>query len=337
MSNENQRPVELHHLSNGTIDVALSNYGCTIVSICVPDRNGVKKNIVAGFSDPIQYLSEHPYLGCTIGRFANRIANGKFRIDGRSYSLPINDGVNHLHGGDNGFHKQMWEVEKRNDGISFYYLSKHDEAGYPGNLNVRATFSLTENNKLVIQYTATTDKPTIINLTNHSYFNLTGFEDATVYNHLLTVYADSYTEKNANNVSSGKIMPVINTPYNFAEPKRIGKDIDLLTTDRGYDINYVLREKYSEIALAAELFEPTSGRLLKIFTNQPGMQVYTANWWDGLLTGSQGRPFEKHGAIAMETQDFPDSPNHKDFPSAVLRPGEVYRRETIFQFLNAVE
>jgi aldose 1-epimerase len=331
MSDDHKKPIKLLHLSNGEIDVALSNYGCTIVSLHVPDRNGVKKNIVAGFSDLTHYLYEHPYLGCTVGRFANRIANAEFKLDGQLHSLTMNAGVNHLHGGKNGFHTQIWEIEsEKND------ICKDGEEGYPGNLNVSVNFSLTGDNKLVIGYNATTDGATIINLTNHSYFNLTGFEDVSVHNHLLKVYADSYTVKNASNISSGEIKPVINTPYDFTKPKMIGRDIDLLTMDRGYDINYTFNNKAQETVLAAELLEPKSGRLLKVFTDQPGMQVYTANWWDGLLVGSQGRPYEKHGAVALETQDFPDSPNHTNFPNVILRPGEAYKRETIFQFLNVL-
>jgi aldose 1-epimerase len=326
--------IYLYHLTNGRMDVAISNYGCTIVSIDVPDRYGEKKNIVAGFNQLCQYTQDHPYLGCTIGRYANRIAYGKFKIDGKEYLLPVNDGSNHLHGGESGFHKRVWKTERETGGLTFSCLSKDGEEGYPGNLRVLVNFSLTGTNRLVISFTAVTDKKTIINLTNHSYFNLTGFENCSIHDHLLTIYADNYTIKDYNNIPTGEIKPVINTPFEFSKQKAIGKDIKLLSDDMGYDVNYVLNNKTSQTALAAELYEPGSGRLLKVFTDRPGLQVYTANWWDGSLIGSQGKRYEKHGAVALETQSFPDSPNHTSFPNTILKPGEVYRAETIFQFLT---
>lgn len=329
-----EHEVSLYHLSNGHVDVEISNYGCTIVSINVPDRFGKKKNIVAGFNQLYQYTQDHPYLGCTIGRYANRIANGKFKIDGKEYLLPVNDGPNHLHGGDSGFHKRVWKTEGEKGGITFSYLSKDGEEGYPGNLRVLVNFSLTGTNRLVISFTAVTDKKTIVSLTNHSYFNLTGFKNPSIHDHLLTVYADNYTLKNDNNIPTGEIKPVVNTAFDFLRQKSIGKDIKLLIEDMGYDVNYVLNNRTSQTALAAELYEPESGRLLKVFTDRPGLQVYTANWWDGSLIGSQGKTYEKHGAVALETQSFPDSPNHTNFPNTILKPGEVYRAETIYQFLT---
>ena len=323
---------QLFNLSNGDIDVVLCNYGCTIVSISVPDKDGQKKNVVAGFSSTEEYKNNPHYLGCTVGRFANRIAFGKFKIDDKVYQLECNNGLNHLHGGIDAFHKQIWEAEKISNGLEFHYLSKDGEEGYPGNLNVTVKYSFADGDKLVIDYAAATDKPTIISLTNHSYFNLTGFESPTICNHFLKIYAGHYTVKNGNNVSSGEIESVSNTPYDFTKLKLIGKHIDLLAADMGYDINYVLDNKSPVPALAAELYEPESGRLLKIFTDQPGLQLYTANWWDGSFFGQQNKPYNQHGAVALETQAFPDSPNHSNFPNTITRPGDVYRSQTIYQF-----
>lgn len=324
--------VQLFNLSDGAIDVVLCNYGCTIVSINVPGKDGKKKNVVAGFSNPELYKKDHPYFGSTIGRCANRIAYGKFKIDETEYQLATNDNLNHLHGGINGFNRKLWRSEQNAGGMTFSYVSRDGEEGYPGNLYVSVSFSLTGDNSLRVTYTATTDRSTIVSLTNHSYFNLSGFESPTIHDHFLKVYAGNYTVKNANNVPSGEIRTVSNTPYDFTSPKLIGKDLDLLTTDRGYDINYVLDNKTSAPVLAAELYEPESGRLLKVFTDQPGMQVYTANWWNGSLVGQQNKTYDQHGAVALETQAFPDSPNHLSFPDTILRPGQVYRSETAYQF-----
>ena len=301
----------------------------------VPDCNGIKKNIVAGFSEPERYFGNHPYFGSSIGRFANRIAFGKFSINNKEYQLPVNDGINHLHGGTTAFDKKFWKKENEKEGLTFSYVSKDGEEGYPGNLTVTVNFSLSADNKLTLRYTAITDTATIINLTNHSYFNLTGFATPTIHTHLLQICADNYTVKNENNISSGEIKSVAQTAYDFRQPKTIGNDIDLLKADMGYDINFVLNNPSAAIILAAELYEPESGRLLKVYTDRQGMQVYTANWWDGSITGWQNIPYQKHGAIALETQAFPDAPNHPHFPDTVLRPGEEYKTETVFQFLTA--
>jgi aldose 1-epimerase len=329
-----QNDVKLFALSNASLDIVFCNYGCTIVSISMPGKNGEKKNVVAGFRSPEDYKKDHPYFGSTIGRFANRIAGGRFSIDEQGYQLDQNNDGNHLHGGPLGFHRKVWRGEQDQEGIRFSYLSEDGEEGYPGNLEVSVRFTLSENNELQIEYRATTDKATIINLTNHSYFNLTGFETATILDHQLTIYAADYTLKNQKNIPSGEIQSVVNTPYDFTQPKMIGRDIDMLIVDKGYDINYVLDNQTRELALAAELYEPHSGRLLKVFTDQPGMQLYTSNWWDGVFIGEQDKPYIQYGAVALETQAFPDSPNHENFPNTVLRPGEVYQTTTIYQFLT---
>ncbi len=331
---ETEKNIELFNLCNGYIDVVLCNYGCTVVSIYVHGKNGEKKNVVAGFSDPEDYKKDHPYFGSTVGRFANRIAGGKFAIEGQQYQVAQNNDGNHLHGGPVGFHRKLWRAEPDGHGVKFSYLSEDGEEGYPGNLQAFVHFSLGNDNKLKIEYSAKTDKSTIVNLTNHSYFNLTGFEIPTILDHQLKIYAHQYTVKNDKNVPSGEIRSVSNTPYDFTQLKLIGKDIDELKADKGYDINYVLDKQTTEPALVADLYEPLSGRLLNVFTDQPGMQLYTANWWDGSFIGQKDTPYVQYGAVALETQAFPDAPNHPNFPKTILRPGEVYHTTTIYQFLT---
>jgi len=330
---EKNNNIFLYKLSNGNIEVAISNYGCTIVSINVPDLRGQKANIVAGFENFSDYAKDHPYLGCIVGRYANRIAFGKFKIEDTEYNLPVNNDKNHLHRGYNGFNKKVWkpEIEIKDPdrtGVQFSYTSEDGEEGYPGNLKVLVEYVLTAEDELVINYEAVTDKPTIVNLTNHSYFNLSGFQTPTIYDHLLKINANRYTEKNENNVPTGCFKSVLNTPYDFLQFKAIGEHIHLLKDDMGYDISYVLDNR----SPAVELYEPVSGRLVKIFTDRPGVQVYTANWWDGTLKGSHNQPYVQHAAVALETQAFPDAANHPQFPGTVLYPGQVFKTKTIFQF-----
>jgi aldose 1-epimerase len=323
----------IYKLSNANIDVEVSNYGCTIVSINTPDLHGTRENIVAGFKDFSDYTKDHPYLGCIVGRYANRIAFGKFKIEDTEYNLPVNNDKNHLHGGYYGFNKKVWKPEteikdSHRTGVQFSYTSEDGEEGYPGNLKVLVEYVLTAEDELVINYEAVTDKPTIVNLTNHSYFNLSGFQTPTIYDHLLKINANRYTEKNENNVPTGCFKSVLNTPYDFLQFKAIGEHIHLLKDDMGYDINYVLDDQ----SPAVELYEPVSGRLVKVFTDRPGVQVYTANWWDGTLKGSHNQSYVQHAAVALETQAFPDAPNHPQFPGTILYPGQVFRTKTIFQF-----
>jgi aldose 1-epimerase len=329
--------VSLYKLSNGTIEVGLMNYGCTVVSIVTPDKTGLLQNIVAGFDNLHQYTQDHPYFGSVIGRYANRIAKGEFFIDGELFQLELNDGFNHLHGGVHGFSRKVWQIEsliRQEDhvGLVFTYTSPNGEEGYPGTLRTTVTYLLFANNSLSIRYHAVTDRPTIISLTNHSYFNLTGFNTETIYNHYLQVNASSFTVKNEKNTPSGVIASVDHTALDFSKPQQIGKHIHELKNDKGYDHNFVLKNNHTEVSIAAHLFELETGRSLKVFTNQPGLQVYTANWWDGKLIGSQNEKYKQHSAIALETQGFPDSPNHDHFPSAILRPSMVYDKETIFLF-----
>jgi len=329
------REIQLFTLSNGTVDITITDYGCTIVSIEVPDRFGNKANVVTGFKDVNRYLGDHPYMGSTVGRFAGRIANGKFTLDGKEFTLPLNAGGNHLHGGIHAFHRKFWELKKQEkDRIEFFYSSPDGEEGYPGKLDVHITFSLSPANELTIHYKAVTDAPTVVNLTNHSYFNLSGFTDPKILGHRLQIFADWYNEKNEQYISSGKLLPVEGTPYDFRKPKLIGTDIDQLQTDGGYDSNFVLNNKGQSLALAAILEDPVSGRVMEVITNQPGLQVFTSNWINGASEGWTDFPFDQYSAIALETQAFPDSPNHPHFPETTLRPGEVYDTTTIFRFLT---
>lgn len=307
-------------LENEQISVNITSLGATITSILTPDRNGVKKNVVAGFSDLQQYGNNEAYFGCVVGRYANRIGGGRFLSGGETVQLSLNDGINHLHGGFDGFHKKVWTIISVDDQeVILEYLSKDGEEGYPGNLRVRVMYVL-DGGQLRIQYTAVTDKSTPVNLTNHSYFNLSGFEDPLITDHLLQINAYYYTGKNGHNLPDGHLREVAGTPLDFRFPKRIGADIDQLAADQGFDHNYVLKE-----GPAATLYDPLTGRQLQVFTDQPGMQLYTANLWDGSL-------YAKHGAVALETQAFPDSPNHPAFPCTMLQPGSIYERYTIYAF-----
>lgn len=325
-------------LQNAGIKVVITNLGCSIMAIYTPDKSGVQKNIVAGFNFIKDYEDNPEYFGCILGRYANRIANGKFTLNDNVVNLSVNDGPNHLHGGFKGFSKRIWEVlstHKSDDEVSvvFEYLSKDGEEGYPGNLNVKVKYILNAVNKLRIEYTATTDAATPVNLSNHSYFNLTGFEVPTINNHTLQVNAVSYTEKNAGNIPTGNIMPLADSQLDFTSPKKIGEDISMFIADKGFNHNFVLKNnKDKKMLCAAILKEPSTGRVLNVYTDQPAIQVYTANFWDGTIYGMHGQYYQQHGAVALETQSFPDSPNHPSFPDTILHPGENYFATTIYEF-----
>jgi aldose 1-epimerase len=353
-------PVYLITLAGEDITVTITNLGCAITSISIPDRDGLSRNIVAGFDDLSQYGQNEHYLGCVVGRYVNRIGHGRFSLDGGTVQLTLNDGLNHLHGGFEGFNKRIWTVagmirEEGEAGVVFEYTSMDGEEGYPGNLRVRITYLLSAEGALSIRYEAVTDKPTPVNLSNHSYFNLTGFTCPLVTDHILRVHASRYTEKSAINLPTGKIIGLAGTPLDFTRPKRLGDIIDRIPIDGGLDHNYVLdrpedrdipegrnipegydapgtRPDPGELVVAAELYEPVSGRVVRVMTDQPGLQVYTANWWDGTLKGAAGHLYERHGAVALETQAFPDGPNHPEFPNTILNPGDIYRSTTIFSF-----
>jgi len=326
-------------LRNGDIVIRITNLGCIITSIHTPDRRGVRKNIVAGFEKPGDYQQNPYYFGCVVGRTINRIGGGKFPLDGRTVQLSQNDGPNHLHGGFEGFDKKIWDIREviHNEGevgVVFSYTSRDGEEGYPGNLQTQVKYALSPENKLRIEYRAVTDKRTPVNLSNHSYFNLTGFDNPVITDHLLTIHAGKYTEKNENNLPTGNILPLSGTPLDFSTPGRIGDHIDQFPPDKGFDHNYVLEAALpGALTPAAELYDPSTGRGLRVATDQPGLQVYTANWWDSTLHTPDGKPYAQHGAVALETQAFPDSPNHTCFPDTILAPGDTYRATTVFEFI----
>lgn len=332
-------PVELFTLANSKgVRVAITNYGGIIVSLSTPDRNGQPGDIVLGFERLDDYLKGHPYFGAIIGRYGNRIARGRFVLDGVEYRLAQNNGENHLHGGLVGFDKKVWQARDFTDAegqhLELRYRSPDGEEGYPGNLDVTVTYTLNERNQLRIDYVATTDKPTVVNLTNHSYFNLAGEGD--ILGHILRINADYFTPVDAGLIPTGELRPVKGTPFDFTEPHAIGErieqDDEQLRFGRGYDHNFVLRGGGGSLAEAAEVYEPRTGRVLRVLTTEPGMQFYTGNFLDGSLKGKYGRVYARRTGFCLETQHFPDSPNKPQFPSTVLRPGQTYRSTTIFEF-----
>lgn len=318
--------------------VVLTNYGATIMRIELPDCNGERKNVVAGFHSPEDYLQTHPFFGCTVGRYANRIANGRFRIQDTTYELSVNDPPNHLHGGFSGFDKKVWTVQQVVEetemiGVTFSYRSADGEEGYPGTLDVTGSFFLNAKNELQIIYQGIADKPTIVNLTNHAYFNLSGFESPDIYRHRLKLCAGNYLQTDRHHIPTGIIQTVKGSNFDFTDALYIGDHLEKLIDEDGIDHTFIINaQQGKETVLAAELFEPVSGRAMKMFTNQAGLQVYTANGWDGSLQHSNGVGYQKHGAIALETQAFPDAPNHPQFMNTVLLPGERYYAETRMQF-----
>ncbi len=330
--------VDQYELSNGRMTVKVITYGAIVTEIHVPDREGKRADVVLGFDTLEGYLGDHPYFGAIVGRFANRIARGRFTLDGREYTLAVNNGPNSLHGGLKGFDKKVWAAEDVSgpDGpaIRLSYLSPDGEEGYPGNLTVRVTYTLTADNGLKIDYKATTDQATPINLTNHSYFNLAGPASGKILDHELMLAADRYTPVDETLIPTGEIRPVEGTPLDFTKPTAIGARINEIGGDpTGYDHNYVLRGGSAKTpALAARVVEPESGRVLEAFTTEPGMQFYTGNFLDGSIRGKGGVVYGQHQAFCLEAQHFPDSVHHANFPSSILRPGEEYTQTTIYKF-----
>lgn len=318
---------------NGLV-LKLTNYGATVVALETPDRHGKKTNINLGFDQVRRYEGQHPYFGATVGRFANRIAKGKFTLEGQEYALATNNGANHLHGGKKGFNRVLWRAEEvKNDkavGIRFRYLSPDGEEGYPGNLQVTALYTLTNNDELKVDLSATTDKPTVLNLTNHNYWNLGGAFSGTIRDHVLTIAADKYVPVDESLIPTGELASVEGTPLDFRSPKPIGQDINKIKSDPvGYDHCFVLRNQNGQLALAARVKDPDSGRVMEVHTTQPGVQLYTGNFLTGAETDGGAK---QHDAFCLETQHFPDAPNQKNFASAVLRPGETYRQTTVHKF-----
>ena len=334
--------VELYTLTNKNGVVAkIATYGATLTELWVPGKDGQKANVVLGFDNLKQYQEQSPFFGATTGRIANRIAKGKFTIDGKEYQVATNNGPNHLHGGPKGFDKQIWRAEpsqtSKGPGVRFTYVSPDMDQGFPGKLNTEVTYTLTNDNEVRIDYKATTDKTTIVNLTNHSYFNLHGSGSGKdVLDHVLTLHADSYTPVDATLIPTGEIKPVKNTPFDFTTPKPIGRDIAQTPgTPNGYDHNFVINGKPGELRPAARVSDPDTGRVMEVRTTEPGVQLYTGNFLDGKVTGNGGKPFRKHDGFCLETQHFPDSVNRPNFPSTLLKPGETYTSTTVFKFSTA--
>jgi aldose 1-epimerase len=328
-------PVELYTLTNKNGLVAkVINYGAILTELQVPDKNGKMADVVLGFADLPDYLDHSPFFGATAGRYANRIADAQFTLNGKTYHLFANNGPTSLHGGKKGFDKQIWKAEPKetSDGpsVKFTYLSPDGEENYPGNLNTTCTYTLTNDNALKIEFTATTDKPTVLNLTNHTYWNLGGESSGSILDEVLTINADRYTPVDQNLIPTGELKPVAGTPMDFRKPMPIGSRIDQVPG--GYDHNYVLNSPGPKPGFAARLEDPKTGRVMEVLTTQPGVQLYTANHLDGKVAGIGGKPYEGNGAVCLETQHFPDSPNHPDFPTTVLNPGEKFDQVTIYKF-----
>jgi len=333
--------VELFTLTNarGT-EVRATNYGGIIVSLRVPDRAGRPGDVVLGYESLDGYLKATPYFGAIVGRYGNRIAKGAFTLDGHTYRLVTNNGPNHLHGGTRGFDKVVWKADPFEGaagvGVVLSYTSPDGEEGYPGNLNARVTYTLTDRNELAFEYVATTDKATPVNLTQHSYFNLAGEGTRDVLDHQLTIDADRFTPVDATLIPTGVLAPVAGTPFDFRKPAaigaRIGQKDEQLVFGGGYDHNFVLNRKGPGPVRVIRVAEPTTGRVMEVSTTEPGVQFYTGNFLDGSITGKGGHVYRRRYGLCLETQHFPDSPNHPSFPSTILRPGEEYRSKTVLAF-----
>jgi aldose 1-epimerase len=331
--------VSLYRLINKTgASIHVTNYGGIITQISVPDRDGKINDDVCGFGTLDKYVAGHPFFGAIAGRTANRIAKGKFTIDDKEYQVPVNNGPNSLHGGKVGFDKRVWEAKanETTDGpqVVLHRVSADGEEGYPGNLEVTVTYTWQHDNSLKIDYKATTDKPTIVNLTNHSYFNLAGENmGVTIEDQILTINADKYTAVDKDLIPTGELASVEGTPLDFRKPTKIGARIkDVGDKPKGYDHNYVINGEPGKLRLAAKLEDPKTGRVMETWTTEPGVQLYTGNFLDGKLSGIGGKPYVQHYALCLETQHYPDSPNHKEFPSITLRPGQEYKSTTVYKF-----
>ncbi|PPK86147.1 aldose 1-epimerase [Neolewinella xylanilytica] len=332
----------LFTLTNATgMEVDITNYGGIVTSIRVPDREGNIADVALGFPTLEGYLGEDPYFGALIGRFGNRIANATFQLEGESYELPANDGPNTLHGGPGGFHTKIWNATPTEDGngVELQRTSPDGEEGFPGNLDVTVRYTLTDDNELRIEYTATSDQATPVNLTNHSYFNLSG--EGSILDHVLTIDADAFTPVNNTLIPTGELRAVEGTPFDFREPTPIGERIEAdneqLGFGQGYDHNWVLNSGGGGLASVATLYDPSSGRVMEVLTTEPGLQFYSGNFLDGSLTGKDGINYELRTGLCLETQHFPDSPNQPEFPSTTLEPGDTYSSETVYRFSTREE
>ncbi|HSE32881.1 MAG TPA: aldose epimerase family protein [Pyrinomonadaceae bacterium] len=333
--------VELFTLSNRNgMEAKITNYGGIVVSLTAPDRNNQYGDVVLGFNDLDSYLKGHPYFGCIIGRYGNRIAKGRFLLNGVAYKLAVNNGPNHLHGGIKGFDKVVWmarpSTTKTGALLSLTYLSKDGEEGYPGNLNARVVYTLTNRNELRIDYFASTDKDTIVNLTNHSYFNLAGEGNGDILNHQLTLNSNRFLPTDATSIPTGELRNVRGTPFNFLVPKSVGERIEQddqqIQFGSGYDHTWIVNGRMGVLRQAASVYESTTGRVMEVWTSEPGVQFYTGNFLDGTLTGKSGKTYPRRSAFCLETQHYPDSPNQPKFPTTTLRKGAKYRSTTIYRF-----
>ena len=335
-------PVELFTLTNiNGISAQITNYGGIITTLNVPDKNGDFDDVVLGYYTLEEYLKKSPHFGCLVGRFGNRIANGKFTLDGVEYQMAINNGPNHLHGGLVGFDKKVWTPEMITEddaaALKLNYLSPDGEENYPGNLNVEAVYKLNDDNELILTFNARTDKKTVLNLTHHSYFNLKGHGNGDILDHEIQFNSRKLVAIDSTSIPLGPLMNVSNTPFDFLEPKSIGKDIEAddeqIRNGGGYDHSFVVDGYNEELKLACTVREPASGRIMEVWTTEPAVQFYTGNFLDGSITGKDGKVYHKRYGFCLEAQHYPDSPNHPEYPTTVLAPGEVYDQTTIYKFL----
>jgi aldose 1-epimerase len=331
------KKVILYTLTNKNgVEVRITNYGATVTSWITPDRSGNKSNVVLGFDSLSGYLAKPPYFGAIVGRYGNRIGKAQFTIDGNTYKLAANNGPNNLHGGNKGFDKVVWDATPSSDNtpsLTLTYLSKDGEEGFPGNLKATVKYTLTDDDELLIQYDAETDKATTVNLTNHSYFNLTGDVGNTILDHTVWIDADKFTPVDNTLIPTGELKAVKGTPFDFTSPHKIGERIASVpgAPPGGYDHNWVLNNQANSLKLVAWVTDSISGRKLEVFTTEPGLQFYTGNFLDGSIKSREGKPIQKNAAFCMETQHYPDSPNKPEFPSTILKPGDKYHTETKYK------
>lgn len=336
--NRSGAAVDLYELTNAKgLTATITNYGAHLVSLKTPDRSGKMADIVLGFDSIEGYLGEHPYFGAIVGRYGNRIAKGRFTLSGKEYKLAQNNGPNHLHGGTTGFNRVLWQAQSAGpSGVKLTYVSKDGEEGYPGTLTTVVEYTLTDANELRISYTATTDKETVVNLTNHSYFNLKGEGAGDILGHKMQIFADRFTPVDSTLIPTGELKPVAGTPFDFRQPHTIGERINAqdeqIKFGGGYDHNFVLNGAMGTLRPAARVVEPSSGRTLDVLTTEPGVQFYTGNFLDGSNKGKGGKAYKHRFGFCLETQHFPDSPNQPKFPSTVLKPGGKYHTTTVFKF-----
>ncbi len=335
------QPVSIYYMTNDRgMRADISDYGAIVRTLTAPDRHGKFEDVVLGYASVREYVQATPYFGAIVGRYGNRIAKGRFTLDGTEYKLACNNDTNHLHGGVKGFDKVIWKAEPSRDPqgvhLKLTYVSKDGEEGYPGNLTATVVYTLTHDNELKIDYEATTDKATPINLTHHGYWNLAGQGTRDILDHELMLNADRFTPIDPTSIPTGELPPVKGTPFDFTTPHKIGERINAsdaqLTNGKGYDHNFVLNKEGKEMSLAARVYEPTSGRLMEVYTTEPGIQFYSGNFLDGSNIGKDNKIYKHRYGLCLETQHFPDSPNQPKFPSAILRPGEKYVTHTVYKF-----